>query len=224
MKKIYEKALSIITEQAKNRAYFDGCHKHRIIPGYQGGAYTDNNVLFLTQKEHSLIHFLRWKLHGDSRDKRAFKMIGVGPSGLSYQDRIDHGKYCYKSKLGIHGVDKQTKSNWQKKGMQTQQILAERGVKNWFYWSTIEGRRERSRLGGIASYGKNHHFLKQQGSFKDKSKASAAAKKSAKKPVTDGNGTLRKFQTDEQVINFLRENPTWRRGCPTKKEKLKSVK
>lgn len=224
MKTIYENVLYNITEQAKYRVYFKGCHKHRIIPGYLGGEYIIDNVLFLTQQEHSVIHFLRWKLYGDTRDKRAYKLIGTGPSGLSNKDRIEHGKMCFDSEIGIHGVGKQTRVEWQQKGRLTQQASAALGDKNWFYWSTHEGRIERARLGGIASYGKNAAFINQQGSFKDKSKATAAAKISAKKPVTDGKGTLRKFHTDEQVSKFLMENPTWRKGCPTKKEKLVLVK
>lgn len=224
MKKIYESVLLSITEQAKSRVHFESCHKHRIIPGYLGGEYTTDNVLFLTQREHSIIHFLRWKLYGDSRDRRAHKMIGRGPSGLSHQDRVDHGKMCFDSGIGIHGLDKQTRAEWQERGRLTQQAAIALGDKNWVYWSTPEGRKERAKLGGLASYGKNQAFINQQSSFKDKEKASAAAKKSAKKPVTDGCGVLRKFHTDEQVTKFLMENPTWRRGCPTKKEKSVLVK
>ena len=224
MKKIYEKVLLSITDQARSRVYFEGCHKHRILPGYLGGEYYVDNVLFLTQREHSIIHFLRWKIYGDSRDKRAYKIIGKGPSGLSHQDRVDHGRRCFESGIGMHKVDKRTRSEWQEKGRQTQQAALALGNKNWVYWSTPRGRKERAQLGGLASYGKNQAFINQQSSFKDRNKASAAAKKSAKKPVTDGCGALRKFHTDEEVTNFLLKNPTWRRGCPTKKEKLALVK
>lgn len=224
MKIIYEKILAQIILQSKSRKYFDGCHKHRILPGYQGGEYVECNVVFLTQREHSIVHFLRWKLYRDLRDKRAYKMIGMGPTGLSHQDRIDHGKICFKSKVGIHGVDDQIRSEWQQKGRDTQRLAAALGEKNWYYWSTREGREERAILGGKASYGKNKSFIDQQGAFKDRAKASLAASKSAKKPVTDGRGTLRKFHTEEEVDKFLLENPTWRRGCPTKKEKLVLVR
>jgi hypothetical protein len=224
MKKTYENVLFSITEQAKSRVSFEGCHKHRMLPGYLGGEYTTGNVLFLSQREHSIVHFLRWKLYGDSRDKRAYKMIGKGTSGLSHQDRVDHGTMCFDFGIGIHGVDKQTRMEWGERGRSTQQAAIALGDKNWVYWSTPEGRKERARLGGLASYGKNQAFINQQCSFKDRDKASAAAKKSAKKPVTDGCGIMRKFHTNEQVIEFLMENPTWRRGCPTKTEKLALAK
>ena len=224
MKFIYQKLLNEITESSRDRIYFDGCHKHRIIPGYLGGTYSKDNVLYLTQREHSIVHFLRWKLYRDSRDKRAYKMIGVGPSGLSHEDRVSHGKFCFEGNIGIHVVDETTRNKWRDKGRSTQLEKAKLGEKNWVYWSTEEGRKERSRLGGLASYGKSKVFIDQQCSFRDKNKASQASKKSAKKPVTDGKGTMRKFHTNEQVDIFLNENPTWRRGCPTKKEKSVSVK
>jgi len=220
MKLTYQKVLIAIIEVASSRPLFDGCHKHRILPGYLGGSYTEDNVINLTQREHSIVHFLRWKLYQDSRDKRAYKMIGIGPSGLSHQDRIDHGRYCVESRTGIHGADEDTRNMWRERGRATQLKKASLGEKNWVYYSTEKGRRERAQLGGLASYGNNQAFINQQSAFKDKDKASAAAKKSAKKPVTDGKGTLRKFHTEEQVNIFLKENPTWRKGCPTKKEKL----
>lgn len=224
MKLTYENVLNSIVDMASSRTFFDGCHKHRIIPGYLGGTYVEGNVIYLTQQEHCIVHFLRWKLYHDLRDKRAYKMIGIGPSGLSHQDRIDHGKSCVENRTGIHGADETTRSEWRERGRATQLERAGVGEKNWMYWSTEKGRRERARLGGLASYGNNPAFINQQNAFKDKNKASAAAKKSAKKPVTDGKGTLRKFHTEEQVDIFLKENPTWRRGCPTKKEKLALVK
>ena len=88
MKLIYQKAYDILVERTKLRYKFTGCHKHRIIQGYKGGTYDANNVLYLTQYEHSLIHFILWKTNHDSRDKRAYKMIGKGPSGLSHEDRV----------------------------------------------------------------------------------------------------------------------------------------
>jgi len=223
MKLIYQRAYNILLETTKFRSKFIGCHKHRIIQGYKGGTYDTINVLYLTKHEHSLIHFILWKINGDFRDKRAYKMIGKGPSGLSHDDRIDHGLLCAKNKIGFHGFPDDIKNKWRNKGREVQQIKAvENNDKNWYYWSTKKGRKERASLGGKASYGKNKAFIKQQGSFKDKSKASDAAKKSAKKPVTNGKDII-KFHTEEQRIAYLLSNPAWRKGCPTKKDKLELV-
>jgi hypothetical protein len=225
MKQIYLNAYNQLIKIVSGRMWFEGCHKHRIVPGYLGGLYEEANILFLTQKEHSLVHFLRWKIYKDSRDKRAYKMIGNGPSGLSYRDRVDHGIFCYDNNIGFHSADTQSKKQWQIKGLESQkQKHAKTGEKNWYYWSTSEGRKERSSLGGKSSYYKNEAFLKQQCSFKDTTLASLASSKSAKKPVTDGRGTLKKFHTEAEREQFLLQNPTWRKGCPTKKERLTSVK
>jgi hypothetical protein len=225
MIQIYQNAGIKILERVKSRTSFPGCHKHRIKPGYLGGTYDANNVLFLTQYEHALIHFIMWKLKHDTRDKRAYKMIGIGPAGLSHNDRVDHGLRCVEDKIGFHSASIENLKIWRDKGRETQRRNAdELGDKNWYYWSTEVGRRERASMGGRASYGKNPVFKKQQGSFKDRSHAVAAAKKSAKKPVTDGYGVMLKFHTEEERKQFLIINTTWRAGCPTKKEKLLSVK
>lgn len=225
MRTTYQKVLDALIKQSFSRDWFEGCHKHRIVPGYKGGKYADGNVVYLTQKEHSIVHYLMWKLYGDSRDKRAYKMIGVGPSGLNYQDRVDHGNMCVIEKIGFHKADSETRKPWQQKGIEAQKKdYEENGTKNWYYWSTPEGRRERASLGGTTSYKTNESFQKQQSSFKDKSLASAASKKSAKKPVTDGNGKMLKFHTELDRMLFLIDNPEWRKGCPTKKERSASVK
>lgn len=225
MRSIYQTVLDNLIKEGSSREWFVGCHKHRIVPGYKGGEYAEGNVVYLTQKEHYIVHYLMWKLFRDSRDKRAYKMIGVGPSGLNHQDRVDHGNMCLAKKIGFHKADSETKKVWQQKGTESQKTnYEENGTKNWYYWSTPEGRKERSSLGGKTSYKTNEAFKKQQSSFKDKSLASAASKKSAKKPVTDGRGVMLKFHTEEERNLFLIANPEWRRGCPTKKERSALVK
>lgn len=220
MKQIYQNVYINLIEKADGRAKFTGCHKHRILQGYNGGTYVKGNVLFLTQQEHSLIHFILWKLNGDSRDKRAYKMIGKGPSGLSHDDRVDHGIACARDGIGFHSASDDTKTLWRQRGRDTQQIRAvDLGDKNWYYWSTEVGRKERASLGGKASYPNNKDFMAQQGSFRDKARASSSGMKAAKKPVTDGKRII-KFHTEEQRTAYLINNPLWRTGCPTKRDKL----
>jgi len=221
MKTVYENVLNSIYESSPS-AWFDKCHKHRIVPGYEGGEYVESNVVFLTQREHSLVHWLRWKLFGDTRDKRAYKMIGKGPSGLSHQDRVDHGKLCAEMGIGIHSPDFDN-SIAAKRGMDTQRAdYIENGTKNFYYWSTPEGRKERAIMGGKASVKVNQAFKDNMGSFKDKEHARNAGAKSAKKPVHK-DGVIRKFHTDDEREKFLSENPGWSRGTgfsPTKGKKM----
>jgi len=221
MKIVYENVLCSIY-RSSSPVWFTGCHKHRIIPGYEGGEYTEDNVVFLTQHDHSLVHWLRWKLFGDLRDKRAYKMIGQGPSGLSHQDRVDHGNLCVQLRVGIHSdeFDKSTASKMSLESQRRNHI--DTGKRNFYYWSTGEGRIERARMGGRASVKVNQAFIDGMGSFKDREHASRAGAKSAKKPVHK-DGVIRKFHTEEEVEVFLTENPDWKRGtglAPNKGVKL----
>ena len=49
--------------------------KHRILPGYEGGQYDDNNVILLTFPEHAMIHYLRYLEYGKVQDFRAYKIM-----------------------------------------------------------------------------------------------------------------------------------------------------
>ena len=47
MKEMYERVLQTTYEQSSPE-WFKGCHKHRIVPGYEGGEYVDGNVVYLS--------------------------------------------------------------------------------------------------------------------------------------------------------------------------------
>lgn len=218
MKALYQRVLHKIYEAAPKQA-FTGCHKHRKVPGYEGGIYCDENVVYLTQRDHSTAHWLRWKLYGDLRDKLGSKMIGKGPSGLSHQDRVDHGNFCVYNKIGIHGFDHATKVGIGEKTYEIhRRYYEETGVKNFYYWSTPEGRAERASLGGSVSCKTNKAFLAQKNSFLDKDHAKVSGMKAAKKPVTNGKEN-RRLKTEEERTKFLMENPEWKIGT-TRKSKL----
>lgn len=53
-----------------------GLHRHRIVPGYKGGKYNSENVIYLTRKEHIRIHRLRWLLFANRRDLLACRLLG----------------------------------------------------------------------------------------------------------------------------------------------------
>jgi hypothetical protein len=219
-RELYESVYNQIILNGKNQR-FDGSHAHRINPGHNGGLYIPENVIFISQREHSIIHWLRWKLYKNSCDYRAYKMIGIGPSGLSHEDRVNHGKYCYENNIGFYSSSKQDRLKYSYNGYLKQKELYEKyGDKNFYYWSTDEGRKERARLGGKNSCKNNLKFIENYGSFKkNKELAVRAGKNSGKKPVTNGIVT-KKFKTDEEVELFLQENLDWRRGCHyTKKKK-----
>jgi hypothetical protein len=59
-------------------------HRHRIIPGYAGGKYTQNNIAYLTRLEHIKVHRLRYKLYLDRRDLLACKLLGDALSEVEW--------------------------------------------------------------------------------------------------------------------------------------------
>lgn len=53
-------------------------HKHRIIPGYDGGEYCEGNVVSLTTTQHAMWHFAEWQRKNRWQDKIAWKgLAGV---------------------------------------------------------------------------------------------------------------------------------------------------
>jgi hypothetical protein len=69
-------------------------HKHRIIPGYEGGEYVEGNVVELTLTQHAMWHFAEWQRKGDWRDEKAWKgLAGLIPkTELLRQIQIEAGK------------------------------------------------------------------------------------------------------------------------------------
>jgi len=50
-------------------------HKHRIIPGYEGGQYTEGNVVDLSLVQHIMWHFAEWTRKQNIQDWVAYKML-----------------------------------------------------------------------------------------------------------------------------------------------------
>jgi hypothetical protein len=60
----------------KSRGPSKGYHKHRVVPGYEGGKYTADNLAYLTRAEHIAVHRLRWERLNNWRDLLACKLLG----------------------------------------------------------------------------------------------------------------------------------------------------
>ena len=54
-------------------------HKHHIVPRYRGGSDDPSNLVDVSINQHIMFHFCEYQLHGDIRDKLAYK-------GLSGKD------------------------------------------------------------------------------------------------------------------------------------------
>ena len=69
-------------------------HKHRIIPGYEGGEYVEGNVVGLTPTQHAMWHFAEWRRKGNWRDEKAWRgLAGLIPkTELLRQIQVEAGK------------------------------------------------------------------------------------------------------------------------------------
>jgi len=71
----YKRIYDSLILQGSLRLYESGLHQHRIVPGYEGGEYVKKNITFLTAKEHTLVHKLRYKLFGRHEDACAHNIL-----------------------------------------------------------------------------------------------------------------------------------------------------
>lgn len=134
---------------------FSGLHEHHIIPRHSGGTDDDSNMTYLTVREHTIAHFLLWKIHNNINDLRSMKMLGAN---LSVKKRIMVGIWCKENKIGIHGYSRKQRRENGLKGLDTQKKLG--SEKSFYFWSTEEGRKKRASMGGKASLasGNNNEF------------------------------------------------------------------
>ena len=72
MQQEYDRLIAL----GKSRGPKKGYHKHRVVPGYDGGQYGTDNLAYLTRAEHIAVHRLRWQLQNNWRDLLACKLLG----------------------------------------------------------------------------------------------------------------------------------------------------
>jgi hypothetical protein len=109
MIKIYEKRYNFFIERAKNRIYkFGKYEKHHIKPKsiFPELKKNKNNIVFLTPKEHYLVHYLLTKIYDNKEIRSAYVMMsGIKRYGKPislkkyeemkkefYQQKINNGK------------------------------------------------------------------------------------------------------------------------------------
>ena len=74
LERIYDELIA----RGRTREKQPHMHRHRIVPGYQGGQYIPENVTLLTRKEHRIVHWILWRLYGNLQDARDVQRLG-GP-------------------------------------------------------------------------------------------------------------------------------------------------
>lgn len=178
-------------------------HRHHIIPRHSGGTDDEENLTYLTVREHIIAHFLLWKIHKNPNDLRSMNMLGAN---ITSKQRKIIGEWCRDNKIGFHSYDYEHKSAWGKKGLESQKRS---GNKNSFYWwSTSEGRKERASMGGKASMesGNNEAFAYWSTSEGRKERASMGGKahKGKKAMHKPGDSTFIRV-LPENVENKIKE-------------------
>lgn len=147
--KLYENLCQTRKENRNNYGPFSGLHCHHIKPKHSGGTNEEENLTYLTPREHKIAHFLLWKIYKNPNDLRSMKMLGVE---LSTAYRRIVGGWCRDNKIGFHS-DKYTKDErleWARRGLDAQKNSTDKNT--FYYWSTEEGRKHRASLGGKASW------------------------------------------------------------------------
>lgn len=133
-------------DQVTAYSYKSGLHKHHIVPVHQGGIDEPSNFTYLTPKEHAFAHYLLWEMNHEPNDLRSMHMLGVK---LTPKQRSIVGKWCRDNQIGIFGVDKESRREWSYRGyLQQKETFLRTGEKNFYYWSTRAGQKERASLGG----------------------------------------------------------------------------
>ena len=181
-------------------------HKHHIIPKHSNGDDINENYTFLTIREHIIAHYLLWKLNKNPYDLGSMHMLGAHIS--SHQRKI-FGEWCRDNKIGFHSFSLEMRKEIGYKSWK----IAQQNKNEFFYWSTQEGRLERARLGGKASFasGNNKEFLFWCSKEGSQMRAKMGGLSSGKLCVTNGVET-KKFKTDIEVNGFIDNNPSWKRG------------
>jgi hypothetical protein len=135
---------------------YSGLHEHHIVPKHMGGTDDDCNLTYLNVREHIIAHYLLWKIYKNPNDLRSMKMLGAN---LSPQHRRITGEFCRDNKIGFFSIPVEERKEWRIRGIETQkQEYLNDKVKNFYYWSTEEGRKERASLGGKQRASKEFNY------------------------------------------------------------------
>ncbi len=129
-----------------NYKKYSGLHEHHITPKHMGGDNSEENLTYLSVREHIIAHYLLWKIYKNSNDLRSMKMLGAN---ITPQHRKIIGEFCRDNQIGFFSTPVEERKDWILKGIETQkQEYLMNNTKNFYYWSTEEGRKERASIGG----------------------------------------------------------------------------
>ncbi len=96
-----------LIKSRKNRILIEGAYyeKHHILPKSMGGDNSDENLVYLTAREHFIAHWLLWRIHKNREMSAAFLYMNKmkkykGFSSIAYAEMKEKGPW----NKGLKGI------------------------------------------------------------------------------------------------------------------------
>jgi hypothetical protein len=93
-------------------------HRHRILPGYAGGEYSEGNTIEVSVTQHAMWHFANWQLWGNKQDWLAWKglsgqiLVSEVNSKKSSIAGSNTVKKCRERGTGIYNPEYRASEEW----------------------------------------------------------------------------------------------------------------
>ena len=219
---MFDRIYSNLCEGNKSRKHdykkYSGLHEHHIVPKHMGGTDEDCNLTYLNVREHIIAHYLLWKIYKNPNDLRSMKMLGAN---LSSQHRRITGEFCRDNEIGFFSTPIEKRREWMSKGIETQkQEYLQNNTKNFYYWSTEEGRKERASLGGKQRASKEFNYWASNQGRKERASLGGKAHKGKKVMNLPGTKGWKRI-LPEDVDTKLNEGWKFGTGKPAPNSKVK---
>lgn len=218
---MFDRIYSNLCEGNKSRKddykKYSGLHEHHIVPKHMGGTDEDCNLTYLNVREHIIAHYLLWKIYKNPNDLRSMKMLGAN---LSPQHRRITGEFCRDNQIGLFSTPIEERKEWMSKGIETQkQEYLQNNIKNFYYWSTEEGRKERASLGGKQRASKEFNYWASNQGRKERASLGGKAHKGKKVMHLPGTKGWKRI-LPKDVDNKLNEGWKFGTGEPAPNSKV----
>jgi hypothetical protein len=202
----------------KDYKKYSGLHEHHITPKHMGGSDEVHNLTYLNVREHIIAHYLLWKIYKNPNDLRSMKMLGAH---LSPQNRKIIGEFCRDNQIGFFSTPIEERKEWIIKGMETQkQDYLNNNTKNFYYWSTEEGRKERASLGGKQRASKEFSYWASENGRKERASLGGKSHKGKKVMHLPGLKGWKRIPPEE-ITTKLNEGWEFGTGEPAPNSKFK---
>jgi hypothetical protein len=215
---IYSNLCENNKSKKENYKKYSGLHEHHIVPKHMGGTDDDYNLTYLNVREHIIAHYLLWKIYKNPNDLRSMKMLGAN---LSPQHRKIIGEFCRDNELGFFSSSIEEREKWRINGIETQkQDYLKNNIKNFYYWSTKEGRKERASLGGKQRGSKEFTYWASDEGRKERASLGGKAHRGKKVMHLPGTKGWKRISS-EDINTKLNEGWKFGTGEPAPNSKIK---